>query len=92
MLDAAFKNGVAAPLIAKNFHVVKVNVGKFDRNTDIAELYGVPLKKGIPAVVVLTAQGKPLYATRSGELADARTMGDTGVYDFFVKIASAQSR
>jgi protein disulfide-isomerase len=43
MLDAAFKNGVAAPLIAKNFHVVKVNVGKFDRNTDIAELYGVPL-------------------------------------------------
>lgn len=92
MLDAAFKTGVAAPLIAKNFHVVKVNVGKFDRNTDIAELYGVPLKKGIPAVVVLSAQGKPLYATRSGELADARAMGDTGVYDFFVKIASAQSR
>ena len=92
MLDAAFKTGAAAPLIARNFHVVKVNVGKFDRNVDIAELYGVPLKKGIPAVVVLTAQGKPLYATRSGELADARAMGDTGVYDFFAKVVSAQSR
>jgi thioredoxin 1 len=92
MLDAAFKTGAAAPLIAKNFHVVKVNVGKFDRNVDIAEFYGVPLKKGIPAVVMLTAQGKPLYATRSGELADARAMGDRGVYDFFAKVVSAQSR
>lgn len=92
MLDAALKTGAAAPLIAKNFHVVKVNVGKFDRNVDIAELYGVPLKKGIPAVVVLSAQGKPLYATRGGELADARAMGDTGVYDFFAKIAPLQSR
>jgi hypothetical protein len=26
--------------------MVKVNVGKFDRNLDIAEAYGVPLKKG----------------------------------------------
>jgi protein disulfide-isomerase len=92
MLDVAFKTGAAAPLITKNFHVVKVNVGKFDRNVDIAELYGVPLKKGIPAVVVLSAQGKPLYATRGGELADARAMGDTGVFDFFAKIAAAPSR
>ena len=92
MLDAAFKTGAAAPLIAKNFHVVKINVGKFDRNVDIAEFYGVPLKKGIPAVVVLSAQGKLLVATRGGELADARAMGDTGVYDFFAKIASVQNR
>lgn len=92
MLDAAFKTGVAAPLIAKNFHVVKVNVGKFDRNVEIAEFYGVPLKKGIPAVVVISAQGKPLYATRGGELADARAMGDTGVYDFFAKVVGSQVR
>lgn len=92
MLDVAFKTGAAAPLIAKNFHVLKVNVGKFDRNVDIAEFYGVPLKKGIPAVVVLSAQGKPLYATRAGELADARAMGDTGVYDFFAKVVGSQVR
>ncbi|MCF8167379.1 MAG: thioredoxin family protein, partial [Rhodoferax sp.] len=56
-LDTAFKNGAAAPLIAKNFKVVKINVGRFDRNVDIAESYGVPLKRGIPAVVVLAADG-----------------------------------
>lgn len=88
MLDEAFKSGAVAPLMQKNFKVVKVNVGKFDRNTDIAESLGVPLKKGIPAVAILSADGKPMYVTRSGELASARSMGDAGVFEFFKKVTS----
>lgn len=88
-LDMAFKSGTSAPLINKSFKVVKVNVGRFDRNVAIAETYGVPLKKGIPAVAVLTPEGKVTYATRAGELADARKMGESGIYDFFVKVAAA---
>ena len=92
MLDVSFKTGAAAPLMEKNFRVVKVNVGRFDHNTDIAEAYGVPLKKGIPAVAVLSEDGKPLYATRSGELADARAMGDAGIYEFFAKVAAKRAQ
>jgi thioredoxin 1 len=88
MLDLAFKEGASAPLIAKNFRVVKVDVGRFDRNADIAHGYGVPLKQGIPAVAVLSQQGKVLYATKEGELANARKMGDRGIYEFFVKVAA----
>lgn len=87
VLDLAFKTGASAPLIAKSYRVVKVNVGRFDRNVDIAESYGVPLKNGIPAVVVLSQQGKVIYATRAGELADAGKMGDDGIYNFFSKVA-----
>lgn len=89
MLDATFKNGPSAPLIAKSFKVVKVDVGRFDRNVDIAEGYRVPLKKGIPAVAVLSPQGKLLYATEGGELADARKMGDQGVYEFFNRVTAS---
>lgn len=89
MLDMAFKTGASAPLIAEKFKVVKVNVGRFDRNVDVAESYGVPLKSGIPAVAILSTQGKVTYATRAGELADARKMGDDGVYEFFRKVAAA---
>lgn len=91
VLDMAFKEGASAPLIARHFKVVKVDVGRFDRNVDIAEAYGVPLKSGIPAVAVLSDQGRAVYATRAGELADARKMGDQGIHDFFVKVA-AQGR
>lgn len=92
VLDMAFKDGVAAPLIAKNFRVVKVDVGRFDRNVDVAARYGVPLKSGIPAVAVLSAQGQVVYATQAGELADARKMGEQGIHDFFVKVSAAVPR
>ena len=88
VLDIAFKSGSSAALIDKNFKVVKVNVGRFDRNVEIAETYGVPLKKGIPAVAILNPAGKVIFATRGGELADARNMGERGIYDFFVKAAA----
>ena len=88
MLDAAFKTGASAALMAKSFKVVKVDVGRFDRNVDIAKAYGVPLKSGIPAVAVLAADGHVLYATRGGELADARKMGEAGVHAFFTQVAA----
>lgn len=92
MLDATMKHGPSAPLIAKSFKVVKVDVGRFDHNVDIADGYHVPLKKGIPAVAVLSPQGKLLYATEGGELADARKMGDQGVYDFFTRVAATPAQ
>jgi protein disulfide-isomerase len=92
VLDMAFKEGAAAPLIARHFKVVKVDVGRFDHNVDIAESYGVPLKNGIPAVAVLSPQGQVLYATQAGELADARKMGDGGIHDFFARVATTPAK
>jgi protein disulfide-isomerase len=86
ILDVAIKQGASAPLVAKEFKVVKVNVGRFDRNVDIAQSYGVPLKNGIPAVVVLSPKNRVLYVTRAGELADAGNMGENGIYAFFKKV------
>jgi len=83
------KNGASAPLLARDFKIVKVNVGRFDKNVDIAKSYGVPLDKGIPAVAILSAKNEVLYATRAGELANARKMGDKGIYEFFKKVTAA---
>jgi len=87
-LELAFKDGSSAPLIAKNFKVVKVDVGRNDRNIDIAESYGVPLNNGIPAVAVLSEQGKVIYVTRAGELSGAVAAGDKGIYRFFAKVVT----
>jgi thioredoxin 1 len=88
VLDSAMKSGSVAPMIARDFKVVKINVGKFDRNVDIAETYGVPLKKGIPAVAIVSPKNVATYVTKAGELADARKMGDQGIFDFFKRIAN----
>jgi len=88
-LDKALGTGKNAELVAREFKVVKVDVGNFDRNLDLAARYGNPIKKGIPAAVVLSPKDEVLYATRLGELADARHMSDTGIYDFFKRVVQA---
>jgi len=80
-LDKAL-NGSSHALIAGHFEVVKVDVGRFDKNLELANQYGNPIKMGIPAVVVLTADNRIVYSSKGGELANARKMGDTGIYDF----------
>jgi thioredoxin 1 len=80
-LDKAL-NGSSHALIAGRFQIVKIDVGRFDKNLDVANQYGNPIRMGIPAVVVLTAGNRILYSSKGGELANARKMGDTGIYDF----------
>lgn len=82
-LDRALKAGPNAELMAREFKVVKVDVGNFDRNLDVTRTYGEPTKKGIPSAVVLSPDAQVLYATRAGELANARRMSESGVHDFF---------
>jgi len=82
-LDKALHEGRNAELVNREFKVVKVDVGRVDKNLDVAKAYGDPIKKGIPGAVVLSPQGKVLYITKLGELADARHMSETGIYDFF---------
>jgi protein disulfide-isomerase len=84
-LDKAL-HGRTARVIDARFVVVKIDVGNFDKNLDVVKRYGYPIGKGIPAAVVLSPDDKVLYATRAGELADARHMGDDGIYNFFAKV------
>lgn len=86
-LDKSLKTPRNAELMSHQFKMVKVDVGNFDHNLDVAAQYGDPIKKGIPAAVIVAPSGHVLYATRAGELADARRMSDDGVYEFFRKAA-----
>ena len=87
-LDKAMHSSSAA-LIEARFVVVKVDVGNFNKHLDLVRQYGDPIRHGIPAAVVLSAADEVLYATRAGELADARRMGDNGIYEFFSRVIAA---
>ncbi len=88
-LSAAIKTGKNSVKLSKEFKIVKVNVGNFDRNIDIANSYGNPIKVGIPGAAILSPEGSVLYITKAGELASARSMSDDGIYEFFKKASKA---
>jgi thioredoxin 1 len=87
-LDHALKSGRNAELMGR-FKVVKVDVGHFDHNVDISTAYGNATKKGIPSAVIVSPQNKILFMTRAGELADARSMSEDGIYQFFTQAEAA---
>jgi thiol-disulfide isomerase/thioredoxin len=84
-LAKSLGTGKNADLMRTHFNMVKIDVGNFDHNLDLAKRYDNPIGKGIPAAVILSPDGKLLYSTRAGELSTARSMSDEGVYDFFSK-------
>ena len=87
-LALAMANEPIASSVARDFVVVKVDVGNWDKNLDLVDAYGNPIAKGIPSVVVVDpATNKGLYATRAGELATARNMSDAALNDFFRALA-----
>jgi hypothetical protein len=64
----------------QHFVTVMIDIGRRDRNVDIAQKYGVSIK-GVPAVGVVTADGKLLNPGRVNDLADARSWSQQAVVD-----------
>ena len=85
VLDAQMHEGELARIVREHFVVVHVSVGRFDRNLDVARHYGIPLRKGIPALAVLDSRGKLLYAQKDGQFENARAMDPASFLRFFRK-------
>jgi thiol:disulfide interchange protein len=83
VLENAFHQPRIAPLLNNNYIVVHVDVGKYDKNLDLAKKYHVNLEKGVPSLAVLDSQGKVLYAT--GDFERARMMSEDDVIQFLDK-------
>jgi thioredoxin 1 len=82
VLDTYMHDSTNQPLLDANFLVVHVNVGRIDQNLDIAERYGVPVKRGVPAMAVLSPHGKLLYSQATGEFKDMRHMDSSSLTEF----------
>ena len=83
-LDRAMHAPELASLIDRNYVVVKIDVGQFDKNLGLGDQYHVPIKeKGIPALAVLDPRGKLIHAQQQGEFADAGRMEPAAFKAFF---------
>jgi len=82
VLDIYFHEAPNDELLAKYFVVAHVFIGRMDKNIDLAAEYGVPINRGVPALAVIDAKGKPLYSQKIGEFNDMRHMDAQSVTEF----------
>ena len=87
ILDVNLRRPENAALLQKHYIVVHVNVGDkgISENFPLAERYGIPLRKGVPALAVLEADGRLVYSQRNGEFESMRRMDPRSVNEFLAK-------
>lgn len=82
VLDATFHSKDIAPLVQKNYHVVHINIGEYDKNLDLAHKYEVPLNKGVPSLAVLDPDGKLVFSQKQGDFENTTRIGPDDVVKF----------
>jgi thiol:disulfide interchange protein len=85
VLDIYIHQAPNDEIAAKHFVVVHVDIGRMDKNVDVAEKYEVPLKRGVPALAVLSPHGKLLYSQKNGEFEDMRHLDSASLTEFLNK-------
>ena len=91
VLDIYFHDPANKPLLDANYVLVHINIGRMDRNEEIAERYQIPLKKGVPALAVLDEHGRLLYSQRGGEFEAMRRMEIGSVTSFLLQWKPAKA-
>lgn len=76
---------------AELFHFANVDVGKFNKNADLATELGVSLSRGIPVAIFFDPEGNVIGTTNEGQLEPARLYSSKQILRFVRDIAE-QSR
>jgi thiol-disulfide isomerase/thioredoxin len=73
--------------VDRNFEIVFVDVGRFDKNLEIPARFGAPKPKGVPTILVLTPDGTLVNPDQREDLSDARSMTPQAVVDWLARWA-----
>jgi len=69
-----------------HFEIVGVDLGRFDKNMDIARSLKVDLDKGIPAAAFLASDGSSIGNTNNGELEPSRNYHSEMILHFLHQV------
>ena len=79
-------------LLALNYVMVKIDVARFNKNTGISRKYGLNIRRGIPAAVILKAGGESLDVADGRQIEGLRKDGQSAVVKYFEDAVTAAQK
>lgn len=74
------------PFLERHFVIVDVDIGRYDKNLDIADRYGAHYDRGAPAILVVDPRtGRLINTDHTLALRDARHMTPQGLADWLAQ-------
>jgi thioredoxin 1 len=86
VLARTLDSGETGEYFQKTFSVLKVDVGKFDKNLKIAQALGVDITRGIPTALFYAPDGTRIGATNKGELEPSSKFGAKQIMAFLKEV------
>jgi len=86
VLDGIFADPETKTLLDSEFVVMKVDVGRFDKNLSLNDQLGNPIQNGIPSLVVVSPKGEFITSTKGGEFSNASKMTKEQVLAYLYKL------
>lgn len=79
-LDASMNQPEISKYLNKAFIIIKVNIGNFEKNLHIAHRYNLPIKQGIPAIVIINGNNTVSAYLKTRELSKLHKKGRNALY------------
>ncbi len=89
--DRALEHRLVRPLVEPSFVVVPLDVGRRDRCQELMAELDLDVRRGIPSMAVLDAEGEVVGALRDGELRNARGMSPLEIATLFHRWSPSSS-
>lgn len=85
------ENRTISRYLEDNFLLVKIDVGKWDKNLDLAEKYSVSRKAGVPSLVFLNCKGKLIKFQETSVLEQGKGYSEQKIMDLLGKMKSSET-
>jgi thioredoxin 1 len=79
--DAQLMKEPLLTAILNHYVLVKIDIGQFDKNMDIADAYGKPTSKGIPAAAITDSTGHVIKIISGDKLVATHKRSDDALLD-----------
>ena len=73
--------------IDEKFNVLHIDVGRYDINMDLMELFGIPPEKGVPRVLVFDLERNLINNSSTTEWTTARDRDPQEIFNFIQAMA-----
>ena len=81
--DRALEHRLVRPIVEPSFALVPLDVGQRDRCQELMAELDLDVRRGIPSMAILDAEGEIVGALRDGELRNARGMSPLEIATLF---------
>ena len=87
ILDGSLQVPSIKKCMSEHFEIMHIDVGRYDKNMELMDYFGVAREKGVPRVIVFDKEMNILNSSSTKEWTTARERSLQDIFNYFQKLA-----